>query len=96
VQLEQSDPRLRPGMSASLRVAVERIPDSVLIAAECVFQKSGRTVVYVLQGGGFVEREIKIARRSGTQVAVGSGLQAGERVARRDPTLEEKGAGGGP
>lgn len=90
VQLEQTDARLRPGMSSSLRVAVDRIANSVTIPAETVFQKSGRTVVYVLKGSGFEEREITIARRSGTQVAVGRGLQGGERVARRDPTLEEQ------
>ncbi len=92
VQLSDTDARLRPGMSASVRIAVERIAGAVTIPAECIFQKAGRTVVYVLKGSGFEEREIVIARRSGAQVAVGSGLQSGERIAQRDPTLEE-GAG---
>lgn len=91
VQLNQTDPRIRPGMSASVRIVVERVPDSVLIQAECVFQKSGRTVVYVQKGSGFLERPIVIARRSGTNVAVAQGLRPGERIARRDPTLDEKG-----
>lgn len=90
VQLDQTDPRLRPGMSANVRIAVERIPDSVMISAESVFQKAGRTVVYVQKGSGFEERPIVIARRSGTNIAVASGLKAGERVARRDPTIEEQ------
>lgn len=92
VQLSETDARLRPGMSASVRVAVERIAGAVVIPAECIFQKAGRTVVYVLKGSGFEEREIVITRRSGAQVAVSSGLQPGERIAQRDPTLEE-GAG---
>lgn len=95
VQLLESDERLRPGMSSGVRVAVERIPNALIIPSECIFQKSGRTVVYVLKGAKFAEREIVIARRSGTQVAVARGLQAGERIARRDPTLEEGVAGGG-
>ncbi|MBI3404493.1 MAG: efflux RND transporter periplasmic adaptor subunit [Acidobacteria bacterium] len=90
VQLLDTDARLRPGMSASVRVAVERIADAVIVPGECVFQKSGRTVVYVAKGARFEEREIVITRRSGTQVAVGRGLKAGERLARKDPTLEEK------
>jgi len=90
VQLTETDPRLRPGMSASLRIAVDRLPDIISVPAECVFQKAGRTVVYVLKGSGFEEREVVIARRSGTQVAIGSGLKLGERIARRDPTLEEQ------
>lgn len=90
VQFTETDDRLRPGMSASVRVAVERMADTVTLPTECVFQKAGRTVVYVLKGSGFEEREIVIARRSGTQVAIARGLQPGERVARRDPTLEEQ------
>ncbi len=95
VQVSETDARLRPGMSASVRVAVERIAGAITIPAECIFQKAGRTVVYVLKGSGFEERAIVIARRSGSQVAVGSGLQAGERIAQRDPTIEE-GAGQQP
>jgi len=89
VQLTDTDARLRPGMSASVRVAVDRLPNAIVVPEECIFQKLGRTVVYVQKGAGFEEREIIIARRSGTQVAVGRGLSAGERIARRDPTLEE-------
>ncbi len=90
VQLTDTDARLRPGMSASVRVAVDRVPNAIVVPGECVFQKAGRTVVYVLQGSRFEERPIVIARRSGTQVVVGRGLKAGERIARKDPTLEEK------
>ncbi len=89
VQLLETDERLRPGMSSGVRVAVERIADALTVPSECIFQKAGRTVVYVLKGSKFEARDIVIAQRSGTQVAVGRGLQGGERIARRDPTLEE-------
>lgn len=89
LEFTELDPRLRPGMSSTTRIAVERIPNSLLIPAEAVFQKGGRTVVYVLRGSQFEEREIGIARRSGSQVAVARGVEQGERVARKDPTLLE-------
>ena len=93
VQLLETDARLRPGMSASLRVAVDRIPNAIVVPADYIFQKAGRSVVYVLKGSNFEEREIIVGRRSGTQVAISRGLNAGERIARRDPTLEEQAAG---
>ena len=89
VALDQTDPRLRPGMTATPRIAVERIKDAILIPAEAVFQKAGRAVVYVLKGSKFEERVIEVARRGNGQVAVASGLAAGDRVALTDPTLEE-------
>ncbi len=90
LQLDQLDPRLRPGMSATARVAVERLPDSILVPPEALFQKSGNTVAYVLNGSKFEERGTEIARRGEKQVAVARGLKPGERVALKDPTAEEK------
>jgi len=83
--LAQSDPRLRPGMSATARVAVERVPGSILIPAKAVFEKGTLTVAYVLQGSGLEERSIEVARRSASEVVVARGLRAGERVALKNP-----------
>lgn len=90
VQLEQTDPRVRPGMSATVRVVVDRLPGCVLVPSEAMFQKLGRTVAYALLGAKFEERVIEVARRSETQVAVARGLRPGERVALRDPTGERQ------
>ena len=86
IRLDQSDPRLRPGMSASIRAAVEKVPDALLIPSEASFQKGGETVAYVLKGSKFEERPIEIARRGESELAIASGLAPGERVALRNPT----------
>jgi len=88
LELKESDLRLRPGMSASVRIAVERIPNSTLVPAEAVFPRAGRAVVYVLRGSTFEERPVQIARRSGGQVRVASGVRPGERIALQDPLLQ--------
>ena len=90
LQIDQVDPRLRPGMSSTARVAVERLPNVIVIPAETSFVKSGKTVVYVLRGSKFEEREVEIARRGNGQLVIAKGLKAGERVATRDPTLVEE------
>jgi HlyD family secretion protein len=84
--LDQTDSRLRPGMSANLRVAVERMPNVILIPPEAAFLKSGRTVTYVQHGSSFEERPIEVAKRSEGQLQVAKGLKPGELVATRDPT----------
>jgi multidrug resistance efflux pump len=86
IQLDGNDPRLRPGMSATGRVAVVRIPDAIIIPAEAAFAKSGRTVVYVQRGRNFEERVIEIGKRGKNELMVAKGLQPGERVALKDPT----------
>ena len=86
VQLDQTDPRLRPGMNTTVRVAVDRIPDAILVPARAVFEKNGRSVAYVARSrGGWDERVVQVTRRGQEQLVVSAGLQADERVALKDP-----------
>jgi multidrug efflux pump subunit AcrA (membrane-fusion protein) len=89
-QLDQADARVHPGMSATARVAVEKLPDCILIPPEATFQKFGKTVAYVLSGSSFQQRDILVAKRGESQVAVARGLKPGERVALKDPTAAPK------
>ena len=87
LELDTKDPRLRPGMSGSGRIAVNRIPGSILIPAEAAFSKAGTTVVYVLSRSNFVPRPVVVGSRNEEQLAITSGLAVGEKVALKDPTL---------
>jgi RND family efflux transporter MFP subunit len=87
LELDTQDPRLRPGMSGSGRIAVNRIPGSILIPPAALFSKAGATLVYVLAGAKFVPRPVMVGPRNEEQVAITSGLEAGEKVALKDPTL---------
>jgi HlyD family secretion protein len=86
VSIDNPDPRLRPGMQANLRVATERISNAIMIPSQAQFHDAGQSVAYVLRGGKFVEQPIDVARRSGDQLLIAKGLEAGERVALQDPT----------
>jgi HlyD family secretion protein len=89
IQILDSDPRIRPGMSASGRIAVEKIENGLLLAPEAVFEKNGGSVAYVLKGSKFEERQVQVTRRSKATLLIGSGLQAGDKVALKDPTQEK-------
>jgi multidrug efflux pump subunit AcrA (membrane-fusion protein) len=89
IVLPHPDARVRPGMSAVVRIAVERIPGAIVIPAAAVFQKSGESVAYVLRGSAFEERPVELGQRSGSRVLIARGLNAAERVALKDPTVKE-------
>lgn len=89
LSLKDRDDRLSPGMSAEVRVAVDKVTDGIVIPASAVFRKAGRTVAYVRHAAKFEETPIEVARRSGDDVLVAKGLQAGTRVALKDPTTVE-------
>lgn len=90
VELENPDARLRPGMMANARVAVDTLEDVLMVPADAVFERQGRPVVYVLRGTGFDPRPVEILRRGNGRIVIASGVSAGERIALTDPTAEEK------
>jgi RND family efflux transporter MFP subunit len=87
VAFSESDPRLTPGMAANVRVAVARIPNGIVIPSGALFRKAGRTVAYVQRGGNFEETPVEVSRRNTEEVLLARGLQPGERIALKDPTL---------
>lgn len=87
IAFSESDSRLTPGMEAAVRVAVAKIPDGIVIPAGGLFRKAGRTVAYVRRGSKFEETPVEVSRRSTEEVLLAKGLQPGERIALKDPTL---------
>jgi HlyD family secretion protein len=85
VQLEGSEPRLRPGMSATVEIEVEERARALYVPLEAVFEKDGRHVCYLVQRGGLREREVAVGSANRDFVVVERGLEKGDRVALRDP-----------
>jgi HlyD family secretion protein len=81
----EMDPGMRPGMTAVARIAIERVPDVVLVPVEAIFQRDGAPVVFTLQGSAFVERPVTIRRRGREQAIVDRGVAPGDRIATRRP-----------
>jgi multidrug resistance efflux pump len=92
LELLMADPdaRLKPGMTASVRIAVARYPDALVVPAQAVILVNGRPTVFVQQGSGFEPRAVVMKRRGREQVALASGVTPGERVALENPTVKER------
>jgi HlyD family secretion protein len=91
ISVDKPDDRLRPGMSATARVAVGRIENAVLVPAGAVFSVDGQQVVYKLDGRTFTKVAIQVLRRGREHVAVKSGVAPGDKLALTDPTETTQG-----
>jgi len=91
ISLSDSDPRLRSGMSASARVELDRLADVLVVPTGAVFQKGPATVVYVVKSGAIESRAVNVLRRGRDQIAIASGVAAGDRVTLKEP--EQEGTG---
>lgn len=89
MQIKDADARIRPGMSASGRIVVEKVAQGVLAPAAAVFIRNGQSVAYVVRGSGFEERKVQVARRGKSDLLISAGLNPGEKVALKDPTQDK-------
>lgn len=83
--LRNLDPRLRPGMSASAEIVIERQADRLLIPVRASFVHAGKPAVYVQHGDNFAIRQIEVGKRNDVDMVVLSGLHKGETIALENP-----------
>jgi HlyD family secretion protein len=88
--LKNLDPRLRPGMSASAEVIIEREPNALLIPSRASFLLKGKPAVYVQKGQQFLTRQIQVGRRNEDDIVVLGGLKEGELVTLESPAEAAK------
>ena len=88
--LKALDPRLRPGMSASAEVIIEREPNALLIPNRASFSMNGKPAVYIQKGDKFETRKIEVGRRNEEDTVVLSGLKEGELVTLENPAEAAK------
>jgi multidrug efflux pump subunit AcrA (membrane-fusion protein) len=85
--VEVDSKQFRPGMKMKAKMVLKRIPKTIYVPSEAIFDKPSKgEIVYVQQGGHFEERSVKIGERNDESVVILSGLNPNERVALSDPT----------
>jgi multidrug efflux pump subunit AcrA (membrane-fusion protein) len=72
-------------MTCQVDIIVQQIPDVVYVPIESVFERDGKTVVYVMGSRTAKKREVDLGERNTTHIIVTKGLEQGERIALRDP-----------
>ena len=85
--LEDPGLRLRPGMSATARIEVDRLEDVLKVPSEAVFTVGDRSAVYRLAhtGSEFEAVPVEIGKRTREEVALLGGVAVGDRVATVEP-----------
>ncbi|HWB87093.1 MAG TPA: efflux RND transporter periplasmic adaptor subunit [Bryobacteraceae bacterium] len=83
--LKNLDERLRPGMSASAEIIIERDPNALLVPTRASFIDGGKPAVYVQQGQAFQIRHIEVGKRNDEDIVVTKGLKEGEMVTLESP-----------
>ncbi|MFH0989309.1 MAG: efflux RND transporter periplasmic adaptor subunit [bacterium] len=89
IDLLQSSPILRPGMTSSNEIIMETLAGAIYIPLESVFEKEGKTIVYKMNGSNPIPQTVQVGVKSSNYIVVIEGLKAGELVALRDPFVKQ-------
>lgn len=85
ISIEDPSPELRPGMTANIVITAETLKNVLWIPAQALFESDGRTFVYArTPEGGFATADVKLVRRSESQVVI-TGANEGQQVALARP-----------
>jgi multidrug resistance efflux pump len=89
IQLLNEDPRLRPGLTAQIVVLGDKKKSVFYVPRQALFMKNGKRIVYVKNGRGFEQREVKIQCENESRAAI-EGLTVDDRVALLDPSAPRR------
>jgi HlyD family secretion protein len=97
IALSSEDPRLRPGLTAQMVVHGDQKKNVLSVPRQALFRKEGKSIVYLKNGKGFEQREVKIQCENESRAAI-EGVSADDTVALLDPTSPKRTADmtGGP
>jgi len=84
LQFETPDPRMKGGASVWITLEGKEIPDALTVPRQAIFQKNGKTHVFVKAGDRFEQREVKVVQRTESRAAL-DGVAEGTEVALVDP-----------
>jgi len=96
IVLKNVDPRVRPGMTANVKIPVATADNVTAVPLEAVFTEKNpdtsqmERFVYVQQGGSFEKRNVKIGISDFFYAEVQEGLKAGEVVSLELPKDERE------
>jgi hypothetical protein len=85
ISVDNPTPDLRPGMTTNILITAETLRDVLWIPAQALFESDSRQFVYLkTPEGGFATQDVKLVRRSESQVVI-TGLKENQEVALASP-----------
>ena len=84
IAVSNPSPELRPGMTARAVITTGVLENSLWLPSQALFESDGRTFVYLQSHNGFVPHDVKLVRRSESQVVL-EGLSENQIVALSNP-----------
>lgn len=81
VKIRETDPRLKPGLTATLDIIAHRQKDAVFVPLSAIARQGEGTVVHVFEAGRMEARKVTLGPSNESSVIILEGLRPGEKAA---------------
>jgi multidrug efflux pump subunit AcrA (membrane-fusion protein) len=88
-EIQGSDPRLMPDLSAGIDIVLERVGDSIIVTRDALYMDAGGAYVWVKRGQSFEREAVKLGPIADDEAVVTSGLNAGDVVLRNPQRTQQ-------
>jgi HlyD family secretion protein len=85
IKIEDSDPKLRQGMTATAKIIINQNDDSLYVPQEAVFKENDREISFKKNSTGYDTVQVKTGLSNSNYVCITDGLKEGDEVLLRDP-----------
>lgn len=86
IKLDSPDDKFRQGMTARVRVFINKLNDVTFIPQEALFGEKENRHIFIKTGNDYEKRPVKIGDSNQNHVVITSGVSPGETVLLRDPS----------
>jgi HlyD family secretion protein len=80
VKIEEKDPRLKPGLTATLDIIVDRQDNVISVPLPAVVSRKGEHHVFVPLGGRIEERKVVLGPSNEQSIIVQKGIRPSEQL----------------
>ncbi len=80
VAIDGATPEMRPGMSCSIEILCEKIPDAIYVPVQAIFRHKGENICFVAKGESYEVAKVEAGKFNDKWVQIVTGLTEGQRV----------------
>ncbi|MCX6226919.1 MAG: HlyD family efflux transporter periplasmic adaptor subunit, partial [Bacteroidia bacterium] len=90
VEIDESDLRLKPGMTVSCEYICKETEDALYVPNNCLFKEDGKCYVFLKNGGTPTKTEVKAGPANSHHTLIYSGIEPGEPLVPFETVLNKK------
>lgn len=88
VSVDSCHLKMKPGLSASCRIIVDQVKDTIVVPTVAIFKRDSLKIVYVAENGKFIPVVVETGLSNNSKSIISKGLSGNETIALMEPPYD--------